>query len=447
MQQNNIDINIELLSTQQIAYNYLNDDTTFGVIFGGAAGGGKSVILCIDCILSALKYPGTRYMIGRISLALLKDSTMPTLFKLLNDWKITYKYNVIDSIVKFENGSIIKFQYLAYIPSDKDYNYLGSSEYTKIYVDEAVQITEQCYNILIPRLRWMHDKYNIKEKIYMSCNPSKNWFYHKFYKPYKDGTLPNDIKFIESKSKDNYYLTTSYCNNLQKLDDVNKQRLLHGNWEYDISLNQLFLFDSILNSFTDYDMILNSQDFFISIDVASGHGKDNTTITVWQEYHVKEIIEIKENGEEQYRLISNLLEKYKHLNLNIVVDTDGVGSLLFDRIKRYYRNVYSIYNNGKTFNSENYQNLKTQLYYKFSEKLNDNLITFDNSITKNNDLKNKIVDELNAVIILERDNEGKFKINNKDDMKRKLGRSPDIADSLAYRFYFDFIKKGSFTIL
>ncbi len=62
--------------TQELAIQYLFDKTTKEVLFGGAAGGGKSWVGCAWLILLCMKYPKTRYLIGRSKLDALKKTTL-----------------------------------------------------------------------------------------------------------------------------------------------------------------------------------------------------------------------------------------------------------------------------------------------------------------------------------------------------------------------------------
>jgi len=54
----NIDANFT--HTQEQAIEYLFDKTTTEVLFGGAAGGGKSWVGCSWLVLMCIKYPKTR---------------------------------------------------------------------------------------------------------------------------------------------------------------------------------------------------------------------------------------------------------------------------------------------------------------------------------------------------------------------------------------------------
>ena len=65
---------MELTIKQTIALDYLQDNKTTELIFGGGAGGGKSVLGAYWVLKMCLKYPFTRWVIGRNSLKTLKET-------------------------------------------------------------------------------------------------------------------------------------------------------------------------------------------------------------------------------------------------------------------------------------------------------------------------------------------------------------------------------------
>ena len=48
-----IDINPDLTNKQKQAFKYMLDNTTTELLYGGAAGGGKSYLLCAYAIITA----------------------------------------------------------------------------------------------------------------------------------------------------------------------------------------------------------------------------------------------------------------------------------------------------------------------------------------------------------------------------------------------------------
>ena len=73
-----MEITPNFTSTQKQAIKYLVDKETNELLFGGGAGGGKSYCGCSFLILCCIKYPSTRYLMGRSKLDALKKTTLNT---------------------------------------------------------------------------------------------------------------------------------------------------------------------------------------------------------------------------------------------------------------------------------------------------------------------------------------------------------------------------------
>lgn len=141
---------MKLTRKQTIAIDFLDDDITEELYYGGAAGGGKTDLGCYWQIKRRLKYPGTRGLIGRSSLKTLKETTLQTFFERAK------KQNIINGVhyqitsaqdkaypncILFYNGSVIYLRDLFAYPSDPDFDELGSLDLTDCFVDESPQIT------------------------------------------------------------------------------------------------------------------------------------------------------------------------------------------------------------------------------------------------------------------------------------------------------------------
>ena len=395
-------IECDFTPKQSKAFEYLMDKTTSEVLFGGGAGGGKSYLGCAWIILSCIKYKGIRCLIGRSKLDSLKKTTLNTFFEICDEWKLKsgkdYNYNASSNIITFWNGSEVMLKDLFHYPSDPNYDSLGSLEITFAFIDECNQITQKAKAILSSRLRYKLDIYGLMPKTFMSCNPAKNWVYNEFYLPNKEGNLKPYKKFIQSLATDNKNISIHYESQLQKLDEISKQRLLYGNWEFDDSEDKLIEYNAILNIF-DNNFIENGSKY-ITADIAR-FGKDKTVIMYWNGLRV---------------------EKIKVLDVNTIVEAANV-------IKEL-----PFVNGGKVINGENYQNLKTQCYYKLAEQINIGSIFVQTNSPK---MKETITQELEQVRRHNIDKDGKLALIPKEKVKDMLGRSPDFSDALMMRMWYE----------
>lgn len=428
-----MEITPNFTTTQKKALTYLTDNTTNELLFGGGAGGGKSFCGCSWLIISCLQYPKTRYLMGRSKLDALKKTTLNTFFEVCANWELKsgqhYTFNAQSNIIKFYNGSEILLKDLFLYPSDPNFDSLGSLELTGAFIDEANQITQKAKNIVLSRIRFKLDENNIIPKLLLTCNPAKNWLYSEWYIPNKQNILPKDKRFLQSLVTDNPNISKHYIETLGKMDTITKERLLYGNWEYDDTEGRLFKYDNIISLFTN--TYVNEGEKYISVDVAR-YGKDSSIICVWSGWVVVKIIKYNKIGiDELHTHVLNTAQQYKVQRSNIVLDEDGVGGGLKDIL----RGSKGFVNNSRAMGKENYINLKTQCYYKLADKVNNGQV-----FIKETQYKQDIIQELEVIQMKDVDKDNKLSIVGKDKMKEHLGRSPDIADALMMRCYFELNK-------
>jgi len=151
---------------------------------------------------------------------------------------------------------------------------------------------------------------------------------------------------------------------------------------------------------------------------------------LWKGLHTIEIQTLlKSSVNEVVEQIKKLQQKYQVNLRNIIVDEDGVGG----GVKDYLR-CQGFVNNSRPIKGENYQNLKTQCYYKLSDLINKSQIGI--TCTDVN-IKSYIIEELEQVRTKDADKDNKLQILSKDNVKAILGRSPDYSDALAMRMYYE----------
>jgi len=425
-----LNINPEYTNTQSRAIKYLFDRETNDILFGGAAGGGKSFMGCSWLIVLCIKYPSTRYLMGRSKLDNLKKTTLNTFFEVCKMWNIKsgihFNFNAGSNIITFYNGSEIYLKDLFHYPADPNYDSLGSLEITGAFIDEANQITEKAKNIVNSRIRYKLDEYGIIPKLLLTCNPSKNWTYTQYYRPAKEGKIEPHKKFVQSLVDDNPYISIHYKGQLEKLDEISKQRLLFGNWEYNAGEDNLCNYDSIINLFEQKGI---EGEKYITCDVAR-FGTDKTVIMYWEGLCIKKILSFSKSSVTEVGEEIKKIQQTEGVNLrNIIVDSDGVGGGVQDILR-----CKGFQNNGRPINKENYQNIKTQCYYKLADMINKAQIGIEcKDITQ----KNNIIEELEQIRSKDMDKDNKLQILPKEIVKTIIGRSPDYSDAMMMRMFYE----------
>lgn len=433
---------------QEQALYLLTDDITEEFAYGGAAGGAKSWTGCVWLAFMCMAFPGTRWFIGREELKRLRESTYQTFLKVCSAYGIKqderWKYNGQDHYVQFTNGSRIDLLDLKYVPRDPFYERYGSVEYTGGWIEEGGEVDFGAYDTLKSRVgRQLNEKYGILGRIFVTLNPKKNWCHTTFWKPFKAGALPKNVKFLQALVQDNPFIDRGYVEKLKSIKDkVKKERLLKGNFDYDDDDNALMTYDAISDIFTN-DFVADGQKY-ITADIAR-FGSDKSVIMVWNGLRV---VEIKTLEKQRTTKVADEIEKIRQKAgiplSNVIVDEDGVGGGVVDKLRcKGFVNNSSPLENPQTKEQENYKNLKSQCYYMLAERINDHKVYVK---CTDYDIKEALIEELEQVKKRDADSDKKLEIVPKEEVKDMLGRSPDYSDTLMMRMYFELKPKQTWEI-
>lgn len=420
---------IEFHEKQIAALNALAIDSDIKqVLYGGGVGGGKSFLGCDWQIKRRLKYPGTRGLIGRAELKKLRLSTMQTFFELCANYDLIagkhYNYNGQDHVITWFNGSQTILMDLADTPSDPEFQRFGSIELTDYFVDEAGEVSEKCVNILASRVRYK--LINDKPKGLLTCNPHKGWLYREFFDAKRSGLIRSDREFIQALPTDNPHVSPVYLESLLLLPEVDRKRLLEGDWDYDETKDRLYEYDDLLRCFRT--PANSNVDKFITADIAR-MGDDRTVIVVWNGLHAETFVVLKHKPiNEVVDTINQLVKSHGVKLSNVLCDEDGIGGGAVD-----YLRCRGFLNGSKSVR-DNYMNLKSDCYFKLGELITNNLITFESTH------KDTIVKELEMIRREKLDSDGKLRVTNKEDLKKRHGISPDFADAIMMRAFYELKK-------
>lgn len=420
----------EYLPKQLEALDHLsNASGCESVLYGGSAGSGKSWFGCRWQVMRRLRYPGTRGLIGRSKLDTLKKTTLRTFFEVCSQMKMSagkhYDFNAQSNIISFYNGSEIILKDLFAYPSDPNFDSLGSLEITDFFIDEVSQVTHKAVNIVQSRVRFKLNEFELKPKGLMTCNPSKGWLYNEYYKPWKDGTLPEHKVFVPALPGDNTHLPESYLETLSRLPEQDRKRLRDGDWDYDESIDRIFATDDILRCFRP-DLL--SGEKYLTADIAR-FGKDRTVIGIWDGMTLTHIDTLRRASvTEVAGRIKELIGKHQVKLSNVIVDEDGVGGGVVDTIR-----CRGFLNGSRATHPDRFQNLKAECYYKLGEMIEQNRITFVGV----DSYKEVIVKELDTIRRRNPEADGKLAVTGKEEIQRTHGFSPDCSDMIMMRMLFE----------
>ena len=430
---------------QKIGWKYLTDQHTQFILFGGGAGGGKSWLGCEWLITSCIAYPGTKWFIGRNELKRLMVSTFITFLKVCKhhnitseSWRLDAKYNFIE----FYNGSRIDLLDVAWKPSDPLYERFGSTEYTSGWLEEIGEQKSKAFDVLKSRIgRHLNEEYNLLPKIFLTCNPKKNWAYFDFYKPWKEKKLPLDTCFVQSLYNDNPYTAKAYGDMLSKIKDpVLRARLRDGNWEYDDDAAAMMSYDDILKIFEIEQNLELDEEFYLTVDPAR-FGDDKAAFILWQGLFIRRVWYYEKSSMPYLKKkIEKVCEQWHIPVRNVVIDSGGIGSFVdfMPGVVSFVSSAGAVeeWDDEKKYRQQdtirfNYRNLRAQCYDRLSDYVNAGLIGCYRDIPP--DIKGWIVEELETIKKKDPDkDETKFQIISKEDIKDTLGRYPDFSDAIIH---------------
>ncbi|GAA3940537.1 terminase large subunit domain-containing protein [Hymenobacter algoricola] len=280
-------------------------------------------------------------------------------------------------------------------------------------------------------------------------------------------TRPKSLTFIPGSIFENKKLLAvnpEYLAGLMAQDETTKAQLLEGNWKVKVDGLALFEHPRLSDLFTNLLTQPPRPRRYITCD-AAGFGKDFTVIMVWEGWEVVQIVvDRKTAPRDIYDLIEAQRRKWNVAESDVLVDQDGVGGKVFA-----FGRGYKGFSGGAapmvdpiTGKPENYKYLKTQCYYRYSDRVNaattavrvdDYTVEIDGSRGmklkvggKETNVKELLKADLKAVKRAKTDAEGKMHINSKAEQKVMLnGRSPDFGDTAMMREWFELqpvVKQG-----
>ena len=212
------------------------------ILYGGAAGGGKTKALVMDALFRCLKWPNTTAVVFRRTYRELEDTDIK---EALSSYpEALAKYNAGRHEFKLMNGSKILFRHCENEADRFDYSGLEAQH---MYFDELTTFTQVIYDFLKTRLRakkelgcvpivksasnpgnighgWVKKEF-VDAGPYMEIREQEIWS-EALHKSKKIRT-----QYIPALATENPFITEDYIFELEQKPQALRDALLHGSWD------------------------------------------------------------------------------------------------------------------------------------------------------------------------------------------------------------------------
>ena len=411
---------------QTKALDILENDNE--LLFGGAKGGGKSVVGCrwlyIQCIalikqfnLKPQKHPLPVAFMGRKRAKDFRETTLETWKKFIPDNLYDLKEHLDEIII----GRAVKIV-IGGLDSEEAVKKFNSAEYGFIFIDQAEELTRDDYGMLKATLRLKINNKQFPYKILLTANPADCFLRDDFLRS------KNNKRYLQALPTDNPFLATGYIDNLI---DAFKHRpelleaYLHGNWDVLEGQENKVIKSQWIRDAVDRELRFNPETKVTVADI--GAGGDDTVIYDMEGYKIKkqDISGEKDTMKTAGRIIIHFNDFKSDM---IVVDKCGLGLGVYDRIrellddkKHLVFGIHSAEKPTKVTDEVKFLNQRAQMWWETGDLFGSCLTTIPND--------DILIQELQSPIYEIMSSTGKIKIEPKEDIKARLGHSTDRADT------------------
>ena len=413
---------------QATAYDLMFSNLEYlEVLYGGAKYGGKSIYLCyfvwlwVNKLIKLLNLKATKYPIalgfmGRKRATDFSKTTLETWKQFIDPGTYTIKEQDKE-IIFYNNVAKVHFGGL---DDEKNVKKLNSAQYNFIAIDQAEEITRDEAGLLRGAVRKSNDQMKAPLRVLFTANPAHCWLRNDFI-----DTKSPSRQFIQALPSDNGYVdSASY---VLRLTEAFKHRpelvnaYVYGQWDdiegFDFVIKRQWVENAITRNERKsiYDKIL------VVADIAR-FGDDETVIYVLKnEQIIDERIITKTDTMSIAGEIVKLANQYNASM--IAIDGIGIGAGVCDRVKELtdikLLEINSSEKSRDIKDNEKYINVRAEMWWKVSEKFADGIV----KLNKDDELTN----QLTMVKYLIKN--GKIKIEDKDEIKKRINKSPDRADA------------------
>ena len=402
------------------------------LLYGGAKGGGKSWFMCVWMFLMAMKYRGNKLFFCRRRSVDFTNTTLET-------WKKSIPANL------YRIHEQKKKIFIDAAKSVIDYGglddplliqSLNSAEYAHIGVDQAEEIEMDSFSMLRGTMRHrLLDGTCPPYQIRLTANPAQCWL-----KDYFINNPEPDTAYIPALPTDNPGLPKDYVENLRQAFKHRPHLLeayLHGSWD-DLSGNDNCIRGSWIEE-AKKKKVTGTVVKRVVVNDPAITGDENVCFLMEKAgnvyYKADELIIEHRRPIETAALIASY-RKRKQAQI-IAVDSIGIGQGVIDGLNQLEEPILAINSCTKPtaqHNQVKYANLRAQMWWEASEKFAESAVALP---PEDFELAKQL-----GVVKFDPTGNGKLLVQDKAEIKKSLGRSPDRADAFIMGLYaLDYVSR------
>lgn len=224
-------------TAQQRAFHLSREDE---VLYGGAAGGGKSLAVVMDAFLRCARHPRTVAYLFRRTYRELEDTLIAQALEHIP--RALYTYSGAAHEMRLVNGSCLRFRHCQ---NDSDRFQYQGAEIHWLYIDELTHFTQTVYDFLRSRLR-APAVLGIHPLVRATSNPGgvgHAWVKARFIDCVPPGQVyiehieaegisgQRTVRYIPARVQDNPHISRDYLLELASKPAALRDALLYGRWD------------------------------------------------------------------------------------------------------------------------------------------------------------------------------------------------------------------------
>jgi phage terminase large subunit len=422
-----MNIDFELTPRQSEAFLALRDSAVEELAYGGAKGGGKSVLGCIwafwyareiarHCGISKRKFPVIVGFMGRkvsvdfntTTLETWKQFIPPDAYRIIQHKKMI----VLDESVAILYGGM---------DDEKTVKKFNSANLHFFFIDQAEEVSETDMGLLRGTLRQQINGKHLPYKALLTANPAICWIKPNFITTPQKGT-----RFIQALPSDNKFLPEGYIEQLKKAFSFRKELLnayLYGSWDELDDAYVIIRYVDVMRAVDNkqWDQTIEKR---ITVCDVSYEGDDETVIYDMQNTRIanSEIYTHRDLMDTVGRIIAH--QKTNKSNV-IMIDVIGVGAGVYSRLCEVYAEdptitVMQFDSRIKAGDEITYANLKAEAWFYAASLFHEQRVHIPNDTV--------LISQLSSVTY-ELGSNGRMRVTSKDKLIEKMSHSPDRADA------------------